>query len=343
MKKDPKISLIRMICTSMVVLLHIFQQFEVFSPAYNYLTDWLNLGLVMFFSVSAYLYSCRTITSIPKWYLHRYVEIAVPSIIVGFCTMIVFYFKEGITAELAFSTLLSCAGLQVYAPKPWMFIQLWFLTYILFFYFTVPFIQKINCKKCNDLCFWSVFVGILTFVQGSTIVIEQITKIELLSVGILLRLYLPYFLFKRYEINGKPIRRIMYVLTGISVLAITVTCLLRYRFTSVFPDALTELIFIYTQSVAGTVLFYWLYQAFSKLSSYPWILAASDMLSYEIYLTHCLFIGYSTSLILLFHHQWYGVLLALAATIASSIALHYISSPVKKFLTGEIIFKVKVR
>ena len=343
MKKDPKISLIRMLCTSMIVLLHISQQFEALNPACHFLTDWLNLGLVMFFSISAYLYSGRTITSIPKWYLHRYIEIAVPSIIVGVCTLIVFHFKEGITTDLVFSTLLSCAGLQIYAPKPWMFIQLWFLTYILFFYLTVPIIQKINCKKGNGFCFWSILIGVLVFAQGATVIFEHLTGIELLSIGILLRLYLPYFLFRRYEMNGKPVRRIMYVLTGISALAIIVTCLARYRFSSVLPVSLAEILFIYTQSLAGTVLFYWLYQAFRKLSTYPWILLVSDMLSYEIYLTHCLFIGYSTSLILLFNYQWYGVLLALIATIASSIALHYICVPIKGLLSGKKLSKTKTQ
>ena len=334
MKRDSRISLIRMLCTSMVVTLHITQQYEAVFPRILYVTEWLNLGLVMFFCVSAYLYSKREITEVPKWYMHRYIDIAVPSLLVGGCTLAVFAFKGKLTSNQILSTLLSCAGLEIYAPYPWMFVQLWFLTYILFFYLSVPLIQKIDCKKSGDLQFWAVFAGILVAVQAVSLVFERITGLELLSTGILLRLYLPYFLFRRYDIDGKKIKPAIFVITVLSVLMIIATCIVRYFCVSLLPAGLVELFFIYTQSIAGTALFYWLYLAIQKLKGYPWILKISDMLSYEVYLTHCLFIGYATSLIKRFHYRWYGVVLALVMTLISSIALHYAAMPVKRLLNG---------
>ena len=335
MKKDQRISFIRMLCTAMVVSLHISQQYEKINHSFRYLTDWLNLGLVMFFCISAFLYSNRTITSVPKWYLHRYIEIVVPSIIVGVCTLFVFSFKGTITFDTTINTLVACMGLEVFAPDSWMFMQLWFLTYILFFYLILPFIQKINCKKCSETLFWSVFVIILLLAQLFSIIFERIIGINLLSTGMLLRIFLPYFLFRRHDINGTKIRPTIFVLTGLSSVLIVITCILRYSSTIVFPDSIIELLFIYTQSISGTVLFYWLYQALRKLQGMPLILKLSDKFSYEIYLTHCLFIGYSSSLIVAYHHKWLGVVLALAATIISSVALHYVSVPIKLLLNRQ--------
>lgn len=62
MKKDVSVSSIRLLATTMVVVLHISQQLERLNPQLHILTDWLNLGLVLFFCISGYLYSNRTIS-----------------------------------------------------------------------------------------------------------------------------------------------------------------------------------------------------------------------------------------------------------------------------------------
>lgn len=61
MKKDYAVSSIRMIATILVVVLHIFQQMERTNPDIHIATDWLNLGLVLFFGISGFLYSGRKI------------------------------------------------------------------------------------------------------------------------------------------------------------------------------------------------------------------------------------------------------------------------------------------
>ncbi|MDD3138321.1 MAG: hypothetical protein PHX08_05025 [Lachnospiraceae bacterium] len=61
MKKDTTISKIRFVATSMVVLLHIFQRLGNSNSSFHYFSDWLNLGLVLFFVISGFLYSDRVI------------------------------------------------------------------------------------------------------------------------------------------------------------------------------------------------------------------------------------------------------------------------------------------
>jgi peptidoglycan/LPS O-acetylase OafA/YrhL len=329
MKRDARISAIRMICTLAVVVLHITQQLEKIYAPIRYATDWLNLGLVMFFCISAFLYSKREITKVKKWYLHRYLEIAIPSVLVGIATVVVFWAKGSITADKMIGALLSCVGLQVYAPDSWMFVQLWFITYLLFFYLSVPLIQRVKCKETTDFKFWSVLAASIILLQTISIVIESKTGVTLLSVGILLRFYLPYFTFKRYDINGAEIKPIMRLLTVFSVVAVGVICWVRYTPNVGIPSGIAEIMFVYTQTLTGFVLFYWLYRGFAWMKENA-VLKIADKYSYEVYLTHCLFIGYSTSLIWNAKNVVLGIVVALAATAVSSVILNIVSAAIKK-------------
>lgn len=82
MKRDYRVSYIRAIATVSVVLLHIVQHFSYTYPKISIFSDWLNLGLVLFFVISAFLYSKRNINrgEYGKWIAHRYAEIAIPSV-----------------------------------------------------------------------------------------------------------------------------------------------------------------------------------------------------------------------------------------------------------------------
>lgn len=328
--RDFRISAIRMLCTSTIVLLHISQQLERLNPGLRVLTDWLNLSLVMFFAISAFLYSRRQIKNVLQWYLHRYLELLIPSVLVGVGALLYFGTQVPITWEKVCGTVLSCIGLHCFAPNPWMFEQLWFLSYILFFYLSVPLIQKIDCEKMSERKFWMLFIGTVVFAQVLTVALEWLTGIPMLSTGVMLRAYLPYFVFRRYDINGQRIRPVMWFSSAISVIAIIIISYLRYLPETRLPWQVLEIMFIYTQTLAGFTLFYWLYKALSFLKRYTMLLQLSDRFSYEVYLTHCLFIGYSTSLIWKMNSLWLGILAALVMTALSSVAAHYLSQGIKR-------------
>lgn len=337
--KNVTISAIRMLCTSCIVLLHITQQLEQITPQIRVITDWLNLALVMFFSISAFLYSRKKITNILQWYARRFIEIIVPSVLVGLCTVAYYSLHKPLTLANFWSMIMSCTGLHILTEKSWYFAQLWFLSYILFFYLTIPLIQKIPCKQGSEAKFWSLLLGTIAAAQVFTTVAERLTNIPMLSAGIMARMYVPYFVYRRYEINGTSIRPIMYISTILSIILIPVTCCIRYCASSFLPDSVAELLFIYTQTLAGFTLFYWIYQALSGLNNYTWLLRLSDKLSYEVYLTHCLFIAYQSSLIYNLRSKAIGILLALLLTLLFSIAIHYLSKPIKTFFQLPLIKK----
>lgn len=333
MKKDTTISKIRFIATSMVVLLHIFQYLgEKYNRA-NYFSDWLNLGLVMFFAISGFLYSNRTIKSrIGGWIAHRYKELAIPSIVVTIVTLVVYnFFVKNLSVERVFYSLLSGLGFEAFVPDGWMFIQLWFLTYILVCYITVPVIQRINVSQMSEFCFWGMIVGATLIFQGIGSGISLIVGMPTLSWGVLLRFYLAYMLFKRYPIKTEKCRKCMMLLSGLAILMIGVIIYVRYIW---MPQgvigSVAELLFIYTQTLAGIVLFYWLYVLLSHVNVNEKLLELSDKYSYSVYLTHCLFIGYSTSVIGRCSNIYIGILAALLCTAVSSILLEKISGLIKR-------------
>ena len=330
MDKNKRISSIRMFCTTAVVLLHITQQYETLFPSVRFITDWLNLGLVMFFCISAFLYARRTISNPPVWFIKRYQSLLIPSVLWGCFLLILLITLTPSTTDIG-STILSCIGLEVWCQNPGLFQQLWFLTYILFCYLTVPLIQEIPCQTCRERTFWArLFMGTV-IAQVLVFAAERILNIELLSVGVLLRFYLPYFVFRRYDPLGEPLLRIMKPASVLAFAIMIITCLCRYTDLIPLPASLRELIFIYTQTFSGFVLFFWLYRALATNPFPEKLLQISDIYSYEIYLTHCMFIGYSTSVIRAFDFHFIGVILALLLTGISSFILHAVSGSLLNF------------
>lgn len=114
---------------------------------------------------------------------------------------------------------------------------------------------------------------------------------------------------------------------------IVLTCIVRYVLQ---PEgvlaALGELLFIYTQTLAGSVLFYWMYRFFTGCRLPRRLLDVSDRYSYPVYLTHCLFIGYSTSVIRRFDNAAIGITVALICTAVASVVLYRIVDFCKKAL-----------
>lgn len=86
--------------------------------------------------------------------LHRYKEIVIPSIITVIATLVVYSLCiEVPSVRIIVYSLLSGLGAEAFVPDGWMFIQLWFLTYILVCYLSVPFIQKIQVRDMSELRF----------------------------------------------------------------------------------------------------------------------------------------------------------------------------------------------
>lgn len=84
-----------------------------------------------------------------------------------------------------------------------------------------------------------------------------------------------------------------------------------------------ELIFIYEQTLLGTVVFYWLYLLFIKCKKRKW-LEITDRYSYMIYLTHYIFlVGTDTAIVNCFQNTKIGCVAALVITLIFTVVLEF--------------------
>lgn len=334
-KRDCRVSYIRALATGMVVFLHITQHFERVYPKIHIVSDWFNLGLVMFFVLSAFLYSKREIKrgEVKSWLAHRYVEIAVPSIFTVLCACLIFSaFGIKVYGKRLIYSILCGMGFEAFVPDSWVFIQLWFLTSILICYITVPIVQKIDFKKPSGTVFWAGIILVSIVMQGVLSAVHSPV-----SWGVILRFYLAYAIFRRYDINSQEMKKTITGLFIISVPCLVITIILRYFMSLEGSWAkAAELCFIYTQTLLGTVLFYLLYRIFGYAKERKKLIKFTDMYSYPVYLTHCLFIGYSTSVIDMFTNGLLGTVVALVLTMISSTIVLVATKPVMKRINGII-------
>lgn len=327
MEKDYRISYIRALSTLMVVSLHVIQKFSYTYPKISAISDWLNLGLVFFFLISAYLYSKRDIKKEvrKKWLFRKYTDILVPSLTTVLFAILIFGLcGVEITGTRAMSSILCGLGLEAFVPNSWVFMQYWFLTYILIFYTAIPIIQKIDFKKFREKTFWAGVFLITIAMQGILSAINSP-----ISWGGVLRFLLPYAMFRRYD--AENLRKTVKVMTIIAIPCVIADCYVRYFVVPAGIGAsVAELAHIYIQTLAGTSCFYWLYDFFGKIKVKKKLLKITDRYSYPVYLTHSLFIGYSTSIIDKFENRFVGTVVALLLTVVASVLLSVITTPIKE-------------
>ena len=345
--RDYRISYIRAISTVMVVGLHILKELSYLFPSYYRFTeisDWCNLGLVMFFVISGFLYSGRTIekNKTGKWFLRRYLELIIPSlftVIIAAVLVTAFKVRGDMDRSWILSALFSGLGLHILASHGWMTYHYWFLSYILLCYLTVPLIQRIDFHTMSTVRFWCLLIFATVFIQGVSFAMGLFTPLPTFSWGVLLRFYLPYALFKRYNIKSNMCKKIMIIITLLSIILIPVACVLRY-----YPGLLEriggvqELFYIYTQTLSGLSLFYWLYCAFDHIKAHIKLIKFTDTYSYPVYLTHGLFIGSENSLSVIsrFDNRFLGIAVALACTAVASFVVFRVTKPIKKLIIDKM-------
>lgn len=333
---DTTLSAIRLLATLMIVTLHITQQIERIRPSIHILTDFLEIALTFFFCITAQIYAKRTVERPMRWFFHRYVELIVPSLLLGIVVTMPAFFTGNISCRTAADSILSSVGFQVFVKDSWKFIQLWFLTDILICYAMIPGLQKIRFDKMSNVRFLLAVVIPPIVLQVVFSGIKAFCAIPLPGANALSRFYVAYTFFRRYDITSRPAKKIMRVLSILCIPAVAVTAYVRYFWATDKTGAvasLAELLFLYTTILLGYVVYYLLYVSIDrKAPRYGRILKISDRLSLPIYLVHCHFIGYSTSFLWRCGNLFTGIVVALALTAVTSVALYYTSKPIRNFL-----------
>ena len=287
----------------------------------------------MFFCISAFLYSNKNVEDKNKWFLKRYIDLIIPTLLSVVMGVVIYLFWEkSIPYDKIPSMILCGLGLEFFSKDPWLFSQLWFMSYILLCYFTIPFIQKIKINKMDDKKFCLFLISMVLFVQVFCILVKSCLGLDkFFSDGVLMRFYIPYFLIRKYGISNDKINIYMKYLLFISVFSYGLVILTKYMHLFHFGQTIVELIYVYTQTITGIVVFYYLYRFIGKKTFSYKMLEISDKYSFYVYLVHCYFIGYSISILDKIDNIFFAIIVALLLIFMFTIVLEFISKRLMRY------------
>jgi len=216
----------------------------------------------------------------------------------------------------------------------------WYITYILICYLLIPLLQRIftsdnfkqNVKR---------FILLTIFIQA--LEIFDIINIKACWINT----FIFGYAYKRCCEEIKQERIIKVTVLALFVLLFPFAVILQEKINVPLPSIFytySKYIMNYGHVLLGAVLFILLFGIFEKLKlKENIILKLSDKYSYYIYLVHQIFILNSFSLLKVTNYLSINILIILAATIVSAIALKYISDISFKLVDKTAKFKLVKR
>lgn len=145
------IVIIRATAMFSIILCHLFQAYQ------NYLTCFFNVGVQVFLIMSGYLYGKKEITNWIVWYKKRYLKLYIPYVIVvvSVFTMLFIFTTERIKWYQLLAYLTNIDGIRQIFDIPELKVSgmrhLWFMTAIMFAYFSTPILQRLKQYSTQSL------------------------------------------------------------------------------------------------------------------------------------------------------------------------------------------------
>lgn len=296
-KERDTLNLIRWLSTIAIVVCHILQ-------AYN--NGWafvLNIGVQIFFFLSGFLYGSKNIKSATSFYKGRFFKLYIPYFIFALAALIIFIIIA--PQKLVLSQVLKHFIALDFMPG---LNHLWFMKVILMCYLFLPLIDMaITRKKMFIILFLSVGLALCLALRYS----PTFLWIALYYVG---------YICGRYSVIHKYILGVAILITA-WIVVFEEFSLDLFREESLASNLL--------HASAGILIFMTLYFSL-RVRSMPKLLRniISKGGSYEVYLTHALFLGGPASLIFLTNSNWLNILIVAGLIAISSYCL---------LLTGNLI------
>lgn len=325
------ISMIRVISIIFIVSCHILQGIN------NVFAWWLNVGVQIFLFMSGFLMANSKIESTGKFLSKKLKRILVPYYIF-LIVMIFIYNLNGIITTKK-SILVYFLGLQGFKYK-YQFIlpgieHLWFISIILVCYLISLVLDKfrLDIDKYTEYKFYNNMILIFIFIQ---IFILFSMDYEVSFGAWICVFILGYLISYRYKFNI-PIKFVISI--GI-ISAITIPIRIFYQYINPIENEALSWIFNqlyipWTHMILGTLIFSILYIIFMKIYENRNInkyIKLVDNYSYEIYITHQIFILGPFSLLYLTDKMIINIPLIIILILLSSLILNKVSNIVYKYL-----------
>lgn len=321
-ERDYKISIIRFIAMTMIVLCHFMQYYDCL------LAWWLNVGVQIFLCLSGILYSQKNIKNDIVFIFKNFIKILVDYYFFIFVALVFYYIfaRSQINVAVIFNLLLcnvAVSGLN----------HLWFINCILFCYLLTPLLAHLLYFMESMKLLGFLFSGFVIMVCVELLMREYINGISPAWINC----YILGFLLGK--VNIKYGARVMNGLI-ISLLILTVVSNICQIYISYFRKSqfvgkrlfLYNIFCSYAHVVLGVTIFLLLYKLLEKLhfdKSFR-LVELSDKYSYDVYLVHHIFILGALNLESVFKIRCFNIILILAMIVISSYLLNKMSFNCKR-------------
>ena len=302
-----KINLIRIISMFSIVLCHYLQYYNI------YLAFWFNVGVQIFFIISAVLYGAKDIKDFKTFWKNKVFKLLIPYYIVLICYFFISYIFDKNNFSLL-NVFYYFTGSQAFNTSISPIAHFWFISYILIFYMIIYLLQKYDISKDKNffLKLLLIMIGIQAF---------QFLNIININASYLNLFISSYYLSRRYfKYKIKDNYKLIFIVSFI-------ICLIGIPIQICFENMhLTNLyykLFIvyhdYIHCVLGIVLFLLFVKILPSINN-KYINYLSNI-SYYVYLVHQIFILGAFSLL----KYKYGIGLSLIAIIIFSNLLYFLT------------------
>lgn len=266
----------------------------------------LNVGVQIFFFISAFIFSQYEITNIFKWFKKRISRIFVPYYIYLIIVIPIFYLygTQYISVKKVLAYIFDLQGFINPAIKGLG--HLWFLSVIVFCYLITPILCRLfpSNKDEKSLFYILEIIALVLFLWTST---SYIVWVMVYLLG--------YYIGRYYK--EIPIKVIVVIFIG---------GLLCIPF--ILNNGFNEKCDYILHGIGGSLIFLILYRiyVYYNISRDFFLIKYIDKYSYEIYLTHHLFILGPFSLLFYTINIYINILIIILMTLISAFLLKYITN-----------------
>lgn len=334
-QESNSIKIMRVIATFMIVSAHICN--AVGTPIFNAASQLFQIGVPIFFILSAYIFSKRSAAEFEgRWILKRIMRLQIPVVVfdVLWATYLVVIEHESLSLIGCIGIILNVAGFHtnmglVCGSNEGMF---WFTSYIMLCYFITPIAAKLKAKIGRKKLF---LISTIVFVIYNTICIFNRSDTAFFYRFNYVLLYLAVLLYSDSLVKafGKCNWKYSLNLTGILILTLAVRMLVgRISYSPTVEILYTSVVAQISGYIMALYACSFVFMLSKFLSAHDYLMkfvAFLDKCSYEVYITHGMCISVFTGC---FQNsmEWFVIETAVVfcAAILAALILHAISDPI---------------
>lgn len=320
-ERDYSISFVRFVAMVSIIVCHIMQRDGVASDICGAKVEWcawFNTGVFMFLFVSGYLYGKKKIETLPFYYKTA-LKVLVDYEIFVISMIVLYIILRPVILDL--NSILALITVTGVAPG---IEHLWFVSCILFCYILTPIFKGLT-NALNSVTGWKYWGGVVVLLAVTHFITQNT-----LFLPPWINTYLLGMLYAETEIKDKAYRRTFLVATMIlCMILLPVRIYFDYYSHIELPFFLQNryvLLRKYAAAFLGILMVIILRKLYNcKNFGRACYLDWSDKYSYDVYLTHHVFVQSAFACVEWISNRIIAIPLALVLTIIASMLLHTLS------------------